>query len=487
MKVFAYPRVSTDEQAEHGNSLTEQQERISAYCKAMGWDDPIFFVDDGYSAKDLNRPRLTELLERIKMETDGGIIITTKLDRLSRKLYDILSLNEYFNKYNFHYVSATEGFDTSTPAGRLVLQMLGMVAEFERERTSERVKDNMLSLAKNGQKVITRPCFGYDIVDGRYKVNIDESLISKKMAVWALKGEGSRSIARRLNFDLGVKTKEGNLWSDKTVREYLQRETLVGDLVYNKTKRVGSKMVRTDPSEWVVIKDHHTPILTREEQEKIIELFQGRKQVGKHFSNDTYLLSGLVYCQHCGYKMNGKMNRSFSKRKNQENLHYQYLCDGYLKKAICYHHYVKRDEIETLIIERIKELSNSAPGTLKLVISKPEKASIDKESIKSKLSKLDKKMQKQIDAYNDDLITAHDLKIATQRVNEEREALKKLLNASEKEIEQRGKTEVHKKAKTLINDVLSIDRLKAKQSIWQLIEKIEVSNGSEIRIVWRGY
>ncbi|MEC0242024.1 recombinase family protein [Paenibacillus dokdonensis] len=487
MKVFAYPRVSTDEQAEKGNSLFEQQERIAAYCKAMGWDDPIFFIEDGYSAKNTNRPKLTEMLDRIKGEPDGGIVITTKLDRLSRKLFDILKLNEYFNKYNYNYVSATEGFDTSTPAGRLVLQMLGMVAEFERERISERVKDNMLSLAKSGKRIITRPCYGYDIIDGKYFINIEESLISKKMAIWALKGEGSRSIAWRLNFEEGVKTKEGNMWSDKVVREYLQRETLAGDLVYNKTKRVGSKIVKTDPSEWVVVKDHHDPILTHEDHDKIIELFQSRKQVGKHFSNETYLLSGLVVCGHCAHKMNGKMNRSFSKRLNQENLHYQYLCDGYLKKAICYHHYAKRDDLESLIIERIKEIAKASPGSLKLMVSKPESTSIDKESIRSKLAKLDKKMQKQIDAFNDDLITSHDLKIASQRVNEERQALTKMLEESESDKEQQASDDVRKKAKNTLNDVLSIDRLKSKQAIRQLIEKIEITNGSEVRITWRGY
>lgn len=92
MDFFAYIRVSTDEQVEKGNSLSEQQERIAAYCKAMGWDEPIFFIEDGYSAKNTNRPKLTEMLERIKNEPDGGIVITTKLDRLSRKLLDILKL-----------------------------------------------------------------------------------------------------------------------------------------------------------------------------------------------------------------------------------------------------------------------------------------------------------------------------------------------------------------------------------------------------------
>lgn len=486
MLVLGYVRVSTDEQAENGNSLIEQPERIAAYCKAMGWSDPLFFIDDGYSAKNMNRPELTKILERVKSEPDGGVVITTKLDRLSRKLFDILSLNEYFNKYNFNYVSATEGFDTSTPAGRLVLQMLGMVAEFERERISERVKDNMLSLARNSDKIITRPCFGYDVVDGQLVINIEESLIIKKAASDLLSGKSSRSIRRFWNAN-GIKTKEGNEWQDKPFRELFQRETLIGEFVYNKTYKQGTKVLKRDESEWIRKKNHHDPILDEETFEKLQELFKGRKSIGKHMSDDTYLLSGLVYCGHCQSKMNGKKNRSFSKKMNQENIHYQYLCDGYLKKSKCYHHYVKRDELESLVVNRIKELSQSAPGTLKLVVTKPTVNHIDKESIMNKLAKLDKKMQKQIDAYNDDLISAHDLKIATKRVNEERETLKKMLEESEEEMVKKQDVLVHNRAKTLINNILSSDRISSKQSIRQMIQRIEVLNGSDVTITWRGY
>ncbi|WFR64167.1 recombinase family protein [Paenibacillus amylolyticus] len=361
MRVFGYLRVSTDEQAEKGHSLNEQQERMSAYCRAMGWDDPIFFIEDGYSAKNLNRPKLTEMLQAVKEGSEPGIILTTKLDRLSRKLVDILNLNEYFNKQGFNYVSATEGFDTSTPAGRLVLQMLGMVAEFERERISERVRDNMTSLVRNTKKVVSRPCFGYDVIDKEMVVNLEESLIIKEMAAWMIEGKGAREVAKRLNAR-GVKTKDGNEWHEKVIRNLMQRETLIGKFVYNKTYKNGNKVVTRPESEWITIADHHDPILDLEEYEQIKGMFEGRKSVGRHVSDDRYLLSGLVVCKHCGAKMNGKMNRSFSKRLNQENIHYQYLCDGYLKKANCFHHFARRDEIESIVMNRIEQLVTAAQG-----------------------------------------------------------------------------------------------------------------------------
>ena len=85
MRVAAYIRVSTDEQAERGNSLNEQQERLEAYCKAMGWPKPNIYPDDGYSAGTLKRPFLEKLLKDIE-ENKIDVLLTTKLDRLTRSL-----------------------------------------------------------------------------------------------------------------------------------------------------------------------------------------------------------------------------------------------------------------------------------------------------------------------------------------------------------------------------------------------------------------
>lgn len=485
MKVYAYPRVSTDEQVEKGGSLFEQQERLSSYCKAMGWEEPIFFVEEGYSAKSLNRPKLTELLEAVKSNPEGGIVLTTKLDRLSRKLLDILNLNSFFNKYNYNFISATEGFDTSTPAGRLVLQMLGMVAEFERERNSERVKENMLSLARNSKKIIARPCFGYDVIDGEQLVNIEESLISRKMIDWTIQGKGPRFIIDQLNNVLHSKTKEGNLWHEKVLREYLLRETLVGDFVYNKTTKVDSKVVNNDESKWIVVKDHHPAIMERHEREKITEIYASRKVAGKHSSNTTYLLSGLVRCGECGSKMNGKTNKNYSKKAGKTNIHYQYLCEGYLKKSICYHHYVVRDDIENLIIEEIRNLATSSQRQIKPEIAKTKTDEVDEALVKSKIAKLDKKMQKQIEAYNEDLITKYDLKAASDRITAERDSLKKMLEGNQVLDDERKINDLRNRAKKHSDDLFSQDRIAVKQLISTFIQSITVNKGTDISIIYQ--
>lgn len=484
MRVFAYPRVSTDDQAKEGNSLSEQQERLTAYCRAMGWDEPEWYIDDGYSAKDIRRPELTRMLDDIKASKSPGIVITTKLDRLSRNLFDILSLIKYFEKYEFNYVSSTEAFDTSTAAGRLTLQVLGMVAEFERERNSERVRDNMLSLARkiNEDKTITRPCFGYDVIDGVITVNIEEALITRRMADMAVKGAGARAIAKWLNAEK-IKTKEGNEWHDKVVREYLQRETLIGQFVYNKTYRKGSRVIKRLEEDWIVVENHHEPILDEDTFHRMCQLFQGRKTIGRYMQDDRYLLSGLIWCGHCGHKMNGKMNKNFSKRLNQQNIHYQYLCDGYLKKGICSHHYISRDVLENLVIARIKQIAEAAPGTIQVAVAAPKTTTLEKEAIQAKLDKLDHRLQKQIEAYEDDIISADDLRKAKQRVEDERKRLLQALKEAEEGTDSHAQKKVHENAKRWAAEI-SEDRLKTKHILREAIHKIEITNGENVELTW---
>src|SRR5690606_26667052 len=127
------------------------------------------------------------------------IILTTKLDRFSRNLLDLLQTIRFLQDHDCNYVSASENFDTSTAVGRMTLQLLGTFAEFERERISERVKENMLSLARNTNKALTKPCYGYDVVDAEYVINEDEAQFVRMMFDLAEQGHGYRKIAQILN------------------------------------------------------------------------------------------------------------------------------------------------------------------------------------------------------------------------------------------------------------------------------------------------
>ena len=152
-----YTRVSTDLQAEKEFSSCESQEqKIRSFIESQNnWQVFKVYTDAGYTGANTNRPALQELLEDIK-QNKIDIILAYKIDRLTRSPKDFYQLIEVFDKYGTDFISITERFDTSTPAGRLLRNIMLTFAQFERELTSERTKDKMFEGAKNreNQKLI---------------------------------------------------------------------------------------------------------------------------------------------------------------------------------------------------------------------------------------------------------------------------------------------------------------------------------------------
>lgn len=482
MRPALYIRVSTDEQATKGNSLFEQEERGIAYCKAMGWKDPVLYSDDGYSAKDMNRPELTRMLEAIK-EKNHNIVITTKLDRLSRRLLDILKLVEYFEKYSCAYASISESFDTSTSAGKLSLQVLGAVAEFERERIRERVRENLLSLAKKG-KLIPKAAYGYNVVDGNYEINLEESLIVKNVFKWTLEGEGPLSIARRLN-QMGVPTKNGTIWNERQVRRMLSLESYIGQFVYNRKYRKGTIEVTRPEDEWIVIDNHHEPLIDPDTFQRVQDILNARKYTMKqHYANDRYLLTGLVVCGHCGHKMTG---REVQRPMNRHvKVAYLYQCQGYSKKGVCFFHYIYRDALEQIIINECRRIGYANTGDIELVIAKDAPKLSEKTLLEGKLRKLDQRMQKQMEMYEDDMISKEDFMKARERIDQERREIKEQIERLEQIEQQSEQAAMQNKIRNALEDIMSDDRLRIKAAISRVIEKIEITDGgNEIQIAWR--
>lgn len=151
-QVYGYIRVSTEDQALNGYGLDAQEASVRAYCRAMGWELAGIVRDEGFSGAKLDRPGITHL-RTLAQNGQLGKIVVYKLDRLSRRLLDILTVVEAeFEPKGVSVVSVQEQFDTSTPTGRMFFQLMGSFAEFEREVIRERL------MRGRAQK---RACHGY--------------------------------------------------------------------------------------------------------------------------------------------------------------------------------------------------------------------------------------------------------------------------------------------------------------------------------------
>ena len=174
-----YTRVSTDQGLEQDfNSLDAQYDASQAYIRSQqhaGWTMVRSKYDDGgFSGGNTDRPALQRLMEDIR-SGKIDIIVVYKVDRLTRSLADFAKLVELFDKHNVSFVSVTQQFNTTTSMGRLTLNVLLSFAQFEREVTSERIRDKVAASKRKGLWVGGMTPLGYDTKDRKITVNEPEA------------------------------------------------------------------------------------------------------------------------------------------------------------------------------------------------------------------------------------------------------------------------------------------------------------------------
>ena len=170
-KCAVYTRVSTDNQAEKEfNSCEAQQEKINSFIKSQENMEVFkYYSDPGFTGANINRPGLNKILQDIK-QGNINLVISYKIDRLTRSPRDFYQLVEIFEKYEVDFISVTERFDTSTPSGRLLRNIMLTFAQFERELVSERTRDKMLQRANKGMWNGGLIPFGYKTEDKKLVV-----------------------------------------------------------------------------------------------------------------------------------------------------------------------------------------------------------------------------------------------------------------------------------------------------------------------------
>ncbi|ALJ36905.1 recombinase family protein [Azospirillum brasilense] len=221
-RVVAYVRVSSTDQADNGHSLATQREKVELYARLHSLELVEIIEDAGVSAKTLERPGLTRALAMLDAG-EATALLVPKLDRLTRSVRDLGELiDRYFAEgKKAALLSVADSIDTRSAAGRLVLNVLASVSQWEREAIAERTRDTMRSMKAQG-KVVSRPTLGFDTVDGRLVENADEKALIARICAMHTKGASYNAIAGRLNAE-GVPTKRGGQWQPTTVRNLILR------------------------------------------------------------------------------------------------------------------------------------------------------------------------------------------------------------------------------------------------------------------------
>lgn len=210
IRCAVYTRKSSDEGLEQEyNSLDAQRDASEAYVASQrheGWVLLSDLYDDGgYSGGNTNRPGLKRLLADIK-ENKIDVVVVYKIDRLTRSLLDFAQLIGLFDKHNVSFVSVTQQFNTTTPMGRLVLNILLSFAQFERELTGERIRDKVAASKKRGMWMGGCPPLGYDVVSRKLIVNPQEASVVKMIFLRFISLRSTTLLVRELRLQ-GVRSK----------------------------------------------------------------------------------------------------------------------------------------------------------------------------------------------------------------------------------------------------------------------------------------
>ena len=377
-----YIRVSTEHQLDK-NSLKTQEERLSTYSQQMGYRITKVYRDAGLSAKDTNRPGLVELMEDIKAGQINFVLVT-KLDRITRSLRDLFQLMDFFNTNEVNFVSLSESIDTKTAMGRFFFQLLGLLAQLEREVTAERVATDMRHRAEKGRWTGGIVPYGYMTQSLAYKIykkqGLNEKEASKnsvqdcpeakklyiepntaKTVKWIfdkyIEFNSVRKVGTLLN-SKGIKTRNGQLWPQTTIHRMLRSPTYIGKTNYGKRKTdpISGKLVKQDESTWTIVDAEHEAIISKDIYNKVQKMLSvNSKKPTK--PGRTYLLTGLIKCGLCGRSMSGY---TFTKKETGKSYSY-YKCWNRMQKGkiACDGLSLPTNALETFIVGQLKEISHN--------------------------------------------------------------------------------------------------------------------------------
>lgn len=504
--IAIYCRVSTEEQSENGYSIDEQERLLEEWCKKMGYVIYKCYSDRGISGKNIkDRPALKELLSDAKAGK-FDMVISWKINRVSRKLEDVLKIVNLLEKNNITFKSYSEPFETDTPAGRMQFQMMALIGEFERGTIAQNVKMGMIAKAKYGNWCGGR-VLGYDLVPNnspeeekkgknKLEINEKEAEIVRFIFNEYSKGKGYKAITNKMN-KLGYKTKKGNNFSVGSIRDILTNPVYIGEIRYNVRQNWSEKRRRNINPNPIRVKGKHEAIIDRELWDKVQLILESKKGKPSRIYDGEYPLTGILRCPKCGAGM--VISRTTNTLADGTKKRIAYYCCGNWKNkgtSVCNSNTIRVDKANEYVFKKIEELvSNEA--MIKAVVKNINKERKDKVKpakrllgdIDKELEKLDKRKRKIFEAYEDDILTKDEFQTRKNKLNEKirilEEEKKPLLNTISEEVSEEIPYEFIKDILMNFSKILnsSVSREQQKKLLHMIISEITMNESREIESI----
>ncbi|WP_159887570.1 recombinase family protein [Paenibacillus puerhi] len=488
LKAVLYARVSTEEQAKEGYSITAQIAEMRKYAEQNDLEIVDEYVDEGASGKSISgRPQMKRLLKDANQQK-FEVVIIYKLDRLARKLRDQLEIGDSLINNNAKLISLKETIDTSTPSGMMTFQMFGMVAEMERSSIIERGKMGQQQRARQG-KYNGGVVLGYNSINKELVIDESEAIIVKKIFEYADQGMGLKAITRRLN-EAGYRTKHEKAFSTISVKTILNNPIYIGKIRYNQVENWSEKRRKGKNSDYLLVDGTHEPLISSEQWESVHQKISQRSYMPSR-SEQPYILTKLLKCPVCGYGMVAAKSKGGAGTKYR-----YYACQQFHNKGktICRSNMIRAEVAEKQLLQELVKLA-SRPDIVRQLADKINtlRTSADapivaeKKTVAAELNNINKKMQKIKDNILNDPELAAIFKSDLKETHARQEQLQRHLEALEAELcEQNNKPVDFNSLQTLLNRIqealLQADAEEQKALLRLMVESIHITKESPRRV-----
>ena len=397
-KTALYCRLSQDDGLEgDSNSIQNQKNILQKFAEDHHFPNPCFYVDDGFSGGNFQRPAFQQMISDME-NGEIGIIVTKDLSRLGRnQLHTGLYIEERFPMFGVRYIAINDNVDTDSSESNDLMPFKNLFNEWFIRDTSRKIRAVLKAKAERGERLGTRAPYGYikDPETKKLAVDDEAAAIVRRIFAMCASGNGPSQIARILKKEqvltptmyaytrygmnhTCLDTAHPYNWSDSAIANLLENEIYLGNTVnmkYSTKSYKDKRRVEHSREECLVFKDTHPALITQEVWDIVQRVRQNRRRPTKMEEQNKY--SGLVFCADCGSNMVLHRARTMSASYNH------FTCRTYKKDGeSCTGHYIRECVLDEVVLEdlrRVTAMARERPEEFAAYIGSKQSAEIQRE------------------------------------------------------------------------------------------------------------